>query len=81
MKSLWTWTALLGAGSKTRPPTSLPEYLKNNQLSPKDLEAIESGKRVAKLIKVDEDAQTRILGCGEHLRPFTRNRLAASATW
>jgi hypothetical protein len=40
MKSLLTRTALLGAGSKIRPPTSLPEYLKNNQFSPKDLEAI-----------------------------------------
>lgn len=62
MKSLVIWTALLGAGSTVQPPSSLPEYLRKNEFSQKDLEAIEMGEPVAKLIKVDEDSETRILG-------------------
>jgi hypothetical protein len=62
MKSLLIWTALLGAGSTMQPPTSLPEYLRRNEFSQKDLEAIESGKPIAKLLKVEEDTETRILG-------------------
>jgi hypothetical protein len=60
---LVTMTALLGASSTMQPAvTSLPEYLQKNQFSKADLDAIESGKPIAKLVKVEEDTETRILG-------------------
>jgi hypothetical protein len=60
---LVTMMALLGAGSTMQTAaTSLPEYLQKNEFSQADLDAIESGKPIAKLIKVEEDTETRILG-------------------
>jgi len=42
--------------------TSLPDYLKNNQFTQEELDAIESGKPIAKLVEAEEDTETRILG-------------------
>jgi hypothetical protein len=42
--------------------TSLPDYLKRNQFTQEDLDAIESGKPIAKLVEAEEDTETRILG-------------------
>ncbi|HSF14096.1 MAG TPA: hypothetical protein VLK65_00930 [Vicinamibacteria bacterium] len=63
MRLLWVCAALAGAGSATQPPAiSLPEYLRRNQFTQKDLEAIERGAAVAKLVQVEEKTETRILG-------------------
>jgi hypothetical protein len=63
MKPLLFWTALLGVSLTMQPVvTSLPDYLKRNQFTQKDLDAIETGKPIAKLVDTEEDTETRILG-------------------
>jgi hypothetical protein len=42
--------------------TSLPEYLMRNGFAQEDLDAIERGEPIAKLMKTEEDTETRILG-------------------
>jgi hypothetical protein len=62
MRFLLIWTTLLGAGSAIQPvATSLPDYLKRNKFTPKDLEAIERGKSVARILDAENDTETRIL--------------------
>jgi hypothetical protein len=61
--SLLIWMALVGASpAMQHSPASLQEYLEKNRFTQKDLDAIESGKPVAKLLEVENDTETRILG-------------------
>ncbi|HJS72910.1 MAG TPA: hypothetical protein VJ921_01390 [Vicinamibacteria bacterium] len=63
MSPLVIWTVLVGASSTIQPPaTSLQEYLKRNQFTQEDLEAIESGNPIAKLLEAEAETETRILG-------------------
>ena len=63
MKSLLIWTAFVSVSSTIQPlATSLPDYLKKNQFTHADLDAIESGKPMVKLLEVEEDTETRLLG-------------------
>ncbi len=63
MNPLLILTALVSASSAIQTAaTSLPEYLKRNQFTQEDLEAIESGTPIAKLLEAEEETETRILG-------------------
>jgi hypothetical protein len=42
--------------------TSLPEYLRKHEFSKKDLEAVERGEAVVKLLDTEHDSQTQLLG-------------------